>query len=219
MEIVVNNEQKPTKVADDVVVSMEYILRIDGVIVDSSDEEGPLEFLQGKGNIIKGLETALYGMKPGDKKRVVVAPTDAYGEYEDEAVIDVSRREFPPDIPLKPDVELEVTDDDGDTQFARIVKVSKSSVTLDFNHPMAGKTLDFDVTILELRQPTAEELDHGHVHTAEGHGHGDTEEYDFEDFDEDDFDEELDDDEELVYEDEEFDELDEDDLFDEDEED
>ncbi len=150
--------------------------------------------------MIKGLETALYGLKAGDKKHVSVPAVDGYGEYDPEAIVDVVRSEFPPEIPLKPGVELEVSDEDGDVQFATIVSLTKSHVKLDFNHPLAGKTLEFDVTINELRAASSEELDHGHVH-GHGHGHGPGDKFDYED------DEEFDDDE-LVYEDE-FDELDE----------
>jgi len=198
----VDTSKKPSEVVDDVVVSIEYTLRVEGEIVDSSDEDGPLEFLQGHGNVIKGLEAALYGLKEGEKKHISVPAADGYGEYDAEAIVDVPRSEFPPEIPLKPEVELEVSDEDGDVQFAKIVSLTKSHVKLDFNHPLAGKTLEFDVTINELRAPSPEELDHGHVH-GHGHGHGPGDKFDYED------DDEFDDDE-LVYEDE-FDELDEED--------
>lgn len=221
-----DKQQKPDKVGDDVVVSIDYTLTVDGAIIDSSDEEGPLEFLQGHGNIIPGLEQAMYGMKTGDSKRVVVTPEEGYGEYDPEAVMLVPRSEFPKDIPLKPGVELEVTDQEGDTQFARIVSLTKSEVKLDFNHPLAGKTLNFQVSVTDLRQPTDEELDHGHVHAAHHHHDEDEDleiELDDEDFDEEDFEEddedELDEDDEFMYVDDDFDEFDDDEFFDEDEDD
>lgn len=203
LENLLEPSKKPTVVVDDVVVRMDYTLRVDGEIIDSSDDEGPLEFLQGHGNIIKGLEATLYGLKEGDQKHVHVPAADGYGEYDPEAIVDVPRSEFPPEIPLKPEVELEVADEDGDVQYAKIVSLTKSHVKLDFNHPLAGKTLEFDVTINELRAATPEELDHGHVH-GHGHGHGPGDKFDYED-DEDEFD-----DDELVYEDE-FDEFDDED--------
>lgn len=231
-----NTENKPTVVADDVVVTIEYTLRVEGEILDSSEEEGPLEFLQGHSNIIPGLEKELYGLKPGQSKHILVQPEAGYGEYDEEAVMAVPKGEFPEEIPLKPGVELEVTDQEGDTQLARIVSVTKSEVNLDFNHPLAGKTLEFDVTIKDLRPASEEELDHGHVH-AHGHHHDhdevdddyegeedlededgfeeddEADEYEF-DEDEDDYDfEEFEDDDDLVYED--LDEFD-DDYFDED---
>ena len=79
--------------------------------------------------------------------------------------------EFPEEICVEPGVELEMKDQDGDTLFARIVSVGKSRAKLDINHPLAGKQLTFDVTIVALRQPTPEELEHGHVHGSEGHVH------------------------------------------------
>jgi FKBP-type peptidyl-prolyl cis-trans isomerase SlyD len=229
MEKEVDKQQKPDAVADDVVVSIDYTLTVDGAIIDSSDEEGPLEFLQGHGNIIPGLEKAMYGMKTGETKHVVVVPDSGYGEYDPEAVMLVPRSEFPKEIPLKPGVELEVTDQEGDTQYARIVSLTKDEVKLDFNHPLAGKTLDFQVSVTELRHPTGEELDHGHVHAAHHHHHDEEEELaielDEDDFDEDDFDEdedeeEYDEDDELMYVDDDDDYFDDDDdYFDEDEDD
>lgn len=229
-----DNTQKPTSVADDIVVSIDYTLRVDDEIIDTSEEEGPLEFLQGHGNVIPGLEKAMYGLKPGDTKNVTVSPEDGYGEYDPDAIMDVPKSEFPKEIPLKPGVELEVTDQEGDMQFATILAVSKGEVKLDFNHPLAGKTLEFVVTVTELRQPTAEELDHGHVH-SHTHVHADSEEEqgflldeldmdsDDEDIDEDEFDDDdedfYDDDDELdddLYDDDEFDddEFDDDDDYD-----
>jgi FKBP-type peptidyl-prolyl cis-trans isomerase SlyD len=79
--------------------------------------------------------------------------------------------EFPEEICVEPGVELEMKDQDGDTLFAKILSVGKSRAKLDFNHPLAGKELTFDVKIVELRQPTAEELEHGHVHGSDGHVH------------------------------------------------
>lgn len=174
------DNDKKLSVADDVVVSLDYTLTVDGEVVDSSEEDEPIEFLQGRGGIISGLEKALYGMVEGESKQVAVPAKDAYGEYDSEAVMDVPRSEFPPEIPLKPGVELQMRDQDGDVVHAQIVSVSKSSVKLDFNHPLAGKDLKFDVTIAGLRAATAEELDHGHVHGAHGHDHDDDDDDEFE---------------------------------------
>lgn len=185
------SQETPKQVADDVVVSLDYTLKVDGEVIDSSEDSGPIEFIQGKGQIIPGLERELYGMNSGETKHVVVTAKDGYGELDPEAVKDIPRSEFPPDIPLKPGVELEVRDLDGDVMLARIVKVDKGSVRLDFNHPLAGKSLAFDVTVVELRQPTEDELAHGHVH-----GDEDDEDLDEEfEFDEDEFEDDLDEDE------------------------
>jgi FKBP-type peptidyl-prolyl cis-trans isomerase SlyD len=157
------------KVQDGQVVSMNYTLQVDGVVVDSSDGHEPLEFLQGAGNIIPGLEEALYGMAIGEQKKVSIAPEDGYGELDSEAYVDVPRNEFPEEIPLEKDIEIQVTDQDGNPMFARIDSIDTETVKLDFNHPLAGKTLDFDVTIMGLREATEEEMEHGHAHN--GHEH------------------------------------------------
>lgn len=153
-----------SKVENDLVVSMEYTLTVDGEVLDSSKEEGPIEFIQGKGNIIDGLEKELTGMKVGDSKTVKVSPKNGYGEYDPEAIEEVPLSDFPKEIPLEAGVELSVEDEDGEAMSAVIVEVGKDSVTLDFNHPLAGKELVFDVKIASLRAATAEELEHGHVH-------------------------------------------------------
>ncbi len=163
-------EKKPTQVADDMVVTIEYTLTVDGEILDSSEEEGPLEYLQGHGNVIPGLEKALAGVKVGESKKVIVAPADGYGEVEEDAFMDVPMSEFPEGVPLEVGIELEVTDKDGDIMLVRIAEVGEESVKLDTNHPLMGKTLHFEVKVLDVRLAEAVELEHGHVH-MEGHEH------------------------------------------------
>lgn len=158
------------KVDDGQVVSMGYTLRVDGEIVDSSEGQEPLEFLQGVGNIIPGLESELYGMSIGENKKVVVAPADGYGEREEEAAMEVPKADFPSEIPLELGVELQVRAQNGETMHGRISKIGEEMVELDFNHPLAGKELHFDVTIAALREASDEELLHGHVH-QDGHAH------------------------------------------------
>jgi FKBP-type peptidyl-prolyl cis-trans isomerase SlyD len=184
-------------VADNVVVSLEYKLTVGGEIVDSTDDSDPLEFLQGHKNIIPGLEKELYGMSIGDKKTVLVSAKDAYGELDSEAFVDVPRDEFPPDIPLETGVQIQVRDMQGGLMDAVIEKIGDDVVQLNFNHPLAGEDLNFEVTIADLRQATPEELEHGHVHGLHGHD-DDDEEFEFEDLEDEDFDnEEYDEDEEL----------------------
>lgn len=172
-----NEIKDPTVVADDVVVTMEYTLTVNGEVIDSSEDTDPLEFLQGYQNIVPGLEHELYGMKVGQSKKVSVSPADGYGEVDMDAFLEISRSEFPDDIPLELGVELDLRDEDGEIMSATISKVEGDMVQLDLNHPLAGETLDFEVKVVGLRSPTEEELEHGHVH---GHDHDD---YD-EDFDE-----------------------------------
>jgi FKBP-type peptidyl-prolyl cis-trans isomerase SlyD len=156
-------------VQDGQVVGMDYTLHVDGEILDSSDGHGPLEFLQGSGNLIPGLESELYGMTIGESKQVVVAPVDGYGEIDANAVVHVPRSQFPANIPMEVGTEIQVNDQQGHEMMARIDLVENDSVRLDFNHPLAGKELKFDVKIVSLRAPTEEELDHGHVHNEDHH--------------------------------------------------
>lgn len=185
-----DTENKPFVVEDNVVVTMNYSLSIDGEVVDSSEGEDndPIIFLQGAGQIISGLEKSIYGLKIGDKKSVTVDPKDGYGEVDPESIVEVPKDEFPEDFPLELGVEITVNADDedeeGDEEMeATIVAVNDTTVTLDFNHPLAGKTLNFDVHIIDIREATTEEIEHGHVH-------GDDSEFYFEDEDFDELDEE-----------------------------
>lgn len=155
-------------VRDGQVVSMEYTLWVDGEVMDSSEGGEPLEFLAGHGNIIPGLEGRMQGMKIGESQEVTVAPGDGYGEYDAEDFMDVPRKDFPKDMQVEEGMELSVRDDDGDSRYARIENVGDETVRLNFNHPLAGKTLKFNIKVVGLREPTAEELEHGHVHQ---HGH------------------------------------------------
>jgi len=157
-------------VQDGVVVSMEYTLHVDGEQLDTSEGQGPLQFLVGYGNVIAGLESEMMGMKVGDSKDVVVQPENGYGEFDDEAFMNVSKKDFPKDMPLEVDTELTVRDEEGHARYARVDGVEGDSVRLDFNHPLAGAELHFSVKVVALREPSDEELEHGHVH-EEGHHH------------------------------------------------
>ena len=158
-------------VQKDVVVSMEYTLQVDSEEIDSSKGQDPLQFLVGHGNIISGLEREMMGMKVGESRDVVIQPADAYGEFDEEAFMEVPRGEFPKDMPLEEGLELTVRDDSGQSRYARVDAVEGDNVTLNFNHPLAGDELHFNVKVVGLREPTAEELDHGHVHQGDGHHH------------------------------------------------
>ena len=112
----------------------------------------------------------MMGMKVGDSKDVVVQPEDGYGEFDEEAFMDVPRKDFPKDMPVEVDAELTVRDNEGNARYARVESVEGETVRLDFNHPLAGAELHFNVKVVLLRDPTEEELEHGHVH-EEGHHH------------------------------------------------
>jgi len=146
-------------IADDIVVSLDYTLRLDdGEIIDASTDRGPLEFLQGRGQIIPGLEQALYGMAVGDEKDVEVAPADGYGVHDPDAFQVFERDVFPADMTLKPGMGLRMRDEAGRAVAAFVAEVRPSGVLLDFNHPLAGETLYFHVKIANLRTATAAEL-------------------------------------------------------------
>jgi len=160
-------------VSDDMVVSLEYTLRLDegGEVVDASENNEPLEFIQGHGEIVPGLEQALYGMSVGDEKRVVVQPDDGYGELDPDAFQLLPLDAFPSDVTLEPGMNLELEDEKGEVMLAIVSEIRKDSVLLDFNHPLAGETLYFQVRVVGLRPATAEELEHDHVHFGpDGHG-------------------------------------------------
>ena len=157
----------PETVIDNAVVALEFTLTVDGEIVDTSDGDGPIRFIQGQGQIIPGLEKALYGMTMGDSKELAIPPKDGYGEHDPNAFADIPRAEFPSEIPLELGVELELKNKTGDTLEATIDSVDDESVRLNFNHPLAGKILNFSVKVVDLRYATQEELDHGHVHDEE----------------------------------------------------
>jgi len=156
-------------VQNGLVVSMEYTLIVDGEVLDSSKDAGPLQFLAGHDNIVPGLEREMVGMKIGESKDVVVSPEDGYGEFDEEAFLEVPRAELPSDMELEVGLELNVTDEDGENQLAFVESFDDENVRLDFNHPLAGAELKFNVKVIGLREPTAEELDHGHAHDDDHH--------------------------------------------------
>ncbi len=165
-----DSRSNPSVITDDVVVSMDYTLTVEGALVDASAENEPIEFLQGHQNIIPGLEKELYGLTIGDSREIVVAPHEGYGEVDPQAIMDIPRSEFPKDINLTPGLELELQQPDGHVLHAVVTAIKPDSVTLDFNHPLAGKELIFRVTVTGLRAASDEEKAHGHVHGQHNHG-------------------------------------------------
>jgi FKBP-type peptidyl-prolyl cis-trans isomerase SlyD len=158
------------KVNDGHVVSMEYTLKVDNEVTDTSEGREPLEYVHGAGNIIPGLEREMVGMALGESKDVVVAAADGYGEEDDKAFMDVPKAQFPEEIPMKVGTEIQVQNQQGQPMYARIEQIEGENVRLNFNHPLAGKELHFAVKVVGLREATAEEKEHGHVH-GPGHQH------------------------------------------------
>jgi FKBP-type peptidyl-prolyl cis-trans isomerase SlyD len=156
-----------------VIVKLEYTLQIEDEVVESTEEEGPIEFLQGYGEIIPGLESALYGMQVDQEKDVTVDPEDGYGEYDSDAFEEVPLDIFPEEMDLSLGMPVELYDEDADeTVEGFIAEIRTDTVVVDLNHPLAGEVLNFHVKVVGLRQPTPEELEHGHAH-QEGHDHDD----------------------------------------------
>jgi len=159
-------------VANDIVVSMAYVLRVeDGQLIDQSEDDAPLEYIQGARQIIPGLEKALIGLNVGDEKIVEVKPADGYGERDPDDIVEMPRGNLPESIDLSVGKPLKMKDSESGESFkAYVVESNPETVTLDFNHPLAGRTLNFHVKIINLRQATEEELTRGHVHN-DNHTH------------------------------------------------
>lgn len=157
------------------VVGMHYTLKNDdGEVIDSSEGGTPLVFIQGHGNIIHGLESALAGLKVGDSKEVVVEPVDGYGEYDDELVQEVPRSAFEGIDTLEVGMQFHADTEDGIVPIT-VMEISDDVITVDGNHELAGERLYFSVTIDSIREATAEELAHGHIHGEDDdhcHDHG-----------------------------------------------
>lgn len=158
-------------VADDTVVSFHYKLSdAEGSFTESSEGAAPVVYLHGRSQIVPGLESEMTGKKGGDKFTATVAPELAYGQRDDKAVQRVPIKHLASRGPFVEGQMVVVNTREGGRQ-ARVVKVGHFNVDLDLNHPLAGKTLTFDIEIVEVRAATAEELAHGHAHGPEGHHH------------------------------------------------
>lgn len=156
-------------ITKDKVIEMDYVLKVDGEVVDQSESGEPLTYLHGHHNIIPGLERALEGKKAGDSLHVTVQPEEGYGERDEDNVEELDREDF--------DDEPEV----GETYYAQaedgtvlpftVVSIEADKVQVDFNPPLAGMVLHFDVTVKSVRDATHEELEHGHAHIEGMHDH------------------------------------------------
>ncbi len=160
------------KVSKGSVVGVDYSLHLgDGQVVDASAPGEPLQYLHGEGQIVPGLETALEGLAIGDRKQVVVSPAEGYGEHDPRGIQEVPKKAFPPGFDPQPGMELTAEGPQGEPVPFVVREVKPESVIIDLNHPLAGKTLHFDVTVREVREATDEEKAHGHAHGPHGHDH------------------------------------------------
>jgi FKBP-type peptidyl-prolyl cis-trans isomerase SlyD len=159
------------QITNNVVASIEYTLTDDsGAVLDTSAGGEPLVYLQGAGNIIPGLEDALEGKKVGDSFKVSIAPEDGYGIVKEELLQVVPRDMFQGVETIEEGMQFQAQTEYG-MQIITVGKVDGDNITVDGNHPLAGQTLHFDVKVIDVREASAEELDHGHVHGAGGHHH------------------------------------------------
>lgn len=148
-------------IKNDDVVSLEYRLTVSESVVDASEGE-PLLYLHGHGNIITGLEQAITGMKLLEEKNVVVSPQDGYGLYDEEMIQTIPTSSF--------DDELEVgghytgENEDGEPVSFVVLEIEGEDALVDFNHPLAGDTLEFWIKVVGVREATPQELEHGHAH-------------------------------------------------------
>lgn len=157
-------------IGDNCVVSIHYTLTgDDGNVIDSSREGDPLVYLHGAHNIIPGLEKELVGKTAGASLKVSVPPEEAYGARSEDMVHTVPRSAFEGVDEVQPGMQFQTEGPQG-VQMIVVTKVEGDDITIDANHPLAGMTLHFDVSIEDVREATQQELDHGHAH-AGGHDH------------------------------------------------
>ena len=152
------------QISDSKVVYIHYTLtNVNGELLDKSPEDEPLGYIHGAGNIIPGLENALAGLSAGDDCKVEVAPEQGYGVRDEDLVQDVPHGAFDGVENIEPGMRFQAESEQG-TRVIEVVAVEGDVVTVDGNHPLAGETLSFNVTVERVRDASAEELDHGHVH-------------------------------------------------------
>jgi FKBP-type peptidyl-prolyl cis-trans isomerase SlyD len=159
------------QIAKHKVVSINYTLTDQAdTVLDSSEGGEPLVYIHGLGHIIPGLENALAGKAAGDTLKVTVPPEDAYGMRNEALKQTVPRERFEPGMDIETGMRFHAPTEDG-IEIVTVTMVDADSVTVDANHPLAGMTLNFSVEVVEVRDASAEELSHGHVHGPGGHHH------------------------------------------------
>lgn len=158
------------QVATNTVVTVAFTLKDkDGKLVEQADEKDPLVYLHGHGSLPPGFENTLNGMSPGETRDVHLEPADAFGPRDETRIEKVGRHRLGKKTRFQKGDVLRLEGEDGPME-ATVVAVTQVSVTLDFNHPLAGQALDCSFKLLEVREATAEERDHGHAH-GDGHHH------------------------------------------------
>ena len=158
------------QVASKKVVRIGYTLKDDaGVVIDSSTGQDPLTYIHGIGTLVPGLEKALEGKGAGDHVAVSVSPDDGYGPHDDSLIRKIPVRKLPKGR-VKPGSMVRVQTDEG-PMVLLVLGIEGDYATVDPNHPLSGKTLHFEIDVVDVRDATEEELTHGHVHAAGDHHH------------------------------------------------
>ena len=159
------------QITKNAVAAIEYTLKNDdGEVLDTSVGRPPLAYVHGIGSLVPGLESELEGKTAGDKLEVRVAPEDGYGPRHEAMVQTVPRDRLPPEPEPQAGMQFQAQTEQGPLVLT-VVGVEADQVTLDGNHPLAGVALNFEVNVIEVREATPEELEHGHVHGAGGVEH------------------------------------------------
>jgi FKBP-type peptidyl-prolyl cis-trans isomerase SlyD len=158
------------QISKDTVVQFHYSLSDETGVLENSRTQDPVLYLQGHGNLIEGLENAMAGHQAGDKFSVTLAPADAYGERTEDAIQSVQVKHLMGAKKWKPGMVAVVNTEQGQRQVT-VVKVGMFKAEVDTNHPLAGKTLSFDIDVIDVRAASAEEIEHGHAHGVGGHHH------------------------------------------------
>ena len=154
----------------DKVATIHFTIKDDkGIIQDSTEGQPPYSFICSSGQMFQKVEEALASIKPGDKKTLKLAPADAYGDYDKDFIKVTDPSHFPDGAELKEGMTFLTMVEEQETPVT-IKKIEENAITIDFNHPLAGRTLDMELELIEVRNATKEELEHGHVH-GEGCSH------------------------------------------------
>ena len=159
------------KIDNEKAVTINYKLTDnDGYVIDECNDNS-FVFLFGANNVIPGLEKALHGKSKGDELSVTVKPEDGYGERHENRLQTVPRDMFPDDAKIEAGVEFHAEGSEGEQITFMITSIEGEFVHIDGNHPLAGVDLNFDVSVMDVRDAQAEEIEHGHVHGPDGHQH------------------------------------------------
>ncbi|MDR7119136.1 peptidylprolyl isomerase [Rheinheimera soli] len=158
------------QITKDTVVQFHYTLSDDTGVLENSRSQDPVLYLQGHGNLIEGLEKSMEGHQAGDQFNVTLAPADAYGEIAADSIQSVQVKHLMGAKKWKPGMVAVVNTEQGQRQVT-VVKVGMFKAEVDTNHPLAGKTLSFDIDVIDVRAASAEEIEHGHAHGVGGHHH------------------------------------------------